>query len=61
MNILAIFNNFYKLFVFWVTLFRYVKSEKKEEDRVLYVGIVGRKTKMELEPPAPPYLTNYLL
>ncbi len=38
------------------------KERKKEKDRFLYVGIVGKKSRMELEIPAPPSLTtlNYL-
>ena len=34
------------------------KRKKKKEDRFLYVGIVDKKTKMELEIPAPPSLTT---
>jgi hypothetical protein len=37
------------------------KKEKKEKkDRFLYVGIVDKKTKMELEIPVPPSLTTKL-
>ncbi len=35
------------------------KERKKKEDRFLYVGIVDKKTKMELEIPVPPSLTKY--
>jgi len=34
-----------------------VKKQKEEGDRFLYVGIVDRRTKMELEPPPPPLTT----
>ena len=59
MNALAIFNNFYKPLFFLRNPILLWKSEKqkKEGDRFLYIGIVDRKTKMELEPPPHPSLT----
>jgi hypothetical protein len=35
------------------------QGERRKKDRFLYVGIVDKKTKMELEIPAPPSLKNY--
>ncbi len=35
-----------------------LREKQKEGDKFLYVGIVDRKTKMELEPPPPPLLTT---
>ena len=45
------------LFLFWQEKER--EKERKKEDTFLYVGIVDRKTKMELANPPP--LSNYLL
>jgi hypothetical protein len=43
-----------------ITLAGWREREIKKEDRFLYVGIVDKKTKMELEMeiPAPPSLTT---
>ncbi len=35
------------------------QKKKEEKDRFFYVGIVDKKTKMELEIPVPPSLTKY--
>ncbi len=51
--------------LFWLFLASYVAfgahnlgRNYKKEDRFLYVGIVDKKSKMELEIPAPPSLTT---
>jgi len=37
---------------------KHVKRKKQDGDRFLYVGIVDRKSKMELEPPPPSNYSN---